>query len=269
MLYARVPAQWETPDEWSRVIRSTIVHETKHLASYAQRLANRHEFEEPWLEEATARIAEELYARSFSGSTWRGQATFATTVHCEVSQCDDRPLAMWKHFSGLHAYLRGADTLSPIASAGGSDFSHYASGWSLVRWVLDYHAGTESDLLRALVRGGNGTGLTAISRLAGISARTILGHWGASHYAPPAVGQGTRSWNESAIFLGLNTLFPEFFSAAPARAHSLRAGNFSMRREGMRVGSIVNVSLTVRSEDVQLLQLTGGGEFALAVTRWR
>jgi IPT/TIG domain len=81
VFYARVATATETPAEWRRAMRSTVIHEGKHLASFAERLVSNTPFEESWLEESTARIAEELYSRTFtSGGSWKGNTGFATTV---------------------------------------------------------------------------------------------------------------------------------------------------------------------------------------------
>ena len=174
VFYARLATAAESPTDWRRSMRSTVMHESKHLAAYAERFAHNTPLEEPWLEESTARIAEELYSRTFSnGGTWKGNTGFATTVRCEVYQCDDRPLMMWKHFSVLQQYMRGVDTLTPIGAAGNGDFTYYASGWSLVRWAVDQYANDEGAWLKSLVRGGAGCGLPSTFSQAWMADLTI------------------------------------------------------------------------------------------------
>jgi hypothetical protein len=233
VIYARVATAHETPDDWRRAIRSTIVHEAKHLASFAERLARGHEFEEPWLEEATARIAEELYARTFpGGGRFKGHTGFAGSVGCELRLCDDRPLIMWKHFSQLHTYLAGTDTLSPLGPAGRSDATHYASGWSLVRWILDAHVADEAHTLRTLVAGGFGRGLDALAAAAGRSREEIVLGWAVSNadgaLGPSGRAEGERSWNTGDMWTGLATMLPGAFRAAPLAARQLSFGAFSL-----------------------------------------
>ena len=96
------------------------------------------------MEESTARIAEELYSRTFtSGGSWKGNTGFSATARCQLYQCDDRPLMMWTHFSMLHQYLRGVDPLSPSGATTNNDVTFNASGWSLVRWAADQYATSE------------------------------------------------------------------------------------------------------------------------------
>ncbi|HEY0930068.1 MAG TPA: IPT/TIG domain-containing protein [Gemmatimonas sp.] len=222
VFYARVATSWETPDEWRRAMRGTIVHEAKHLASFAERFARGASFEEPWLEEATARVAEELYARSFAdGVQFRGQAGFAASVQCEVLQCDDRPLIMWKHFTALHQYLQGADSLSPFGAVRSGDYTYYASGWSLVRWVLDRYAGSESMSLKALVRGDMGSGIAALTTMTGVAPHQLAEGWQRwlrSAYDANSSTSRSASWNLPDIMRGLGTLFPEAYGASPSVA---------------------------------------------------
>ena len=109
-----------------------------------------------------------------SGGSWKGNTGFATTVRCEVYQCDDRPLMKWKHFSMLHQYLRGVDTLSPLGASTNNDVTFYASGWSLVRWAADQYATSEGGWLKALVKGGAQTGLANLAIAASLTGRRKL-----------------------------------------------------------------------------------------------
>jgi uncharacterized protein YjdB len=59
-----------TRESWRRQIRATIIHEVKHITSFAERFARNASFEELWLEEGLARHAEEQYARTLYGVPW-------------------------------------------------------------------------------------------------------------------------------------------------------------------------------------------------------
>jgi hypothetical protein len=226
LLYLRAPHAGEAPAAWRRIVRSTLMHEAKHLASFAERLARGAAFEEPWLEEGTARIAEELYARTFAGGgAWRGNGGWADVVRCEVYQCDGRPLMLWKHFPVLHDYLAGVATRTPLGATDAHDHTFYASGWSLVRWAADHHAGgDEPAFLRALVRGTTGaTGVTALSRLTGRPAAELLADWTLAQwlddrpgFAPDRPALTFPSWHLPDIMLGLSLLDPQRYRAAPA-----------------------------------------------------
>lgn len=243
LFYARVAGANETPDEWRRAMRATVVHEAKHLASFAERLSRGTSFEEPWLEEATARVAEELYARTFgqgtSAGTFRTPMSFAASVGCELTQCDDRPLIMWKHFSGLHTWLRsveqqpagqvmavnGAALTASAANAG------YSSGWALVRWVLDTHAASERVALRDLVAGRSGVGMAALTTLTQRDEASLLTAWamslGVQGDSETSLLSGS-SWQWRDIIGGMATMFPGAYSAQPLPITSLTFGTFTL-----------------------------------------
>lgn len=287
VLYGRVPSVHESPADWRRAMRSTVVHEAKHLASFAERLVHGRDVEAPWLEEATARVAEELYARTFTpGAAWRSNTGFAASVQCEVTMCDDRPLVMWKHFSGLYAWLQTAGTArvglvhgdagvvlsSTEANAG------YASGWALVRWVLDRSMRNERDLLRSLVAGGTAVGMPALAALAGMSEADLLAQWAVRIGADAGRRTTARvvtadSWAYGDIIGGMAMLFPGVFSAQPLPAVHRSAGRFALA-EASVTGTAHYLTLAGNySAGGQLLHLAwGNGEGvapSLAVHRAR
>ena len=272
VIYGRVAMGAETPADWRRSMRSTVMHEAKHLASFAERLAGSTPFEESWLEESTARIAEELYSRTFaSGGQWKGNTGFATTVRCEVYQCDDRPLIMWKHFSMLHQYLRGVETLSPLGASTPTDVTFYASGWSLVRWAADHYATSEGDWLKALVRGGVHTGLANLARRTGRPAGELLADWALANavsdepdFVPRRVQLTFPSWNVADVWSGLAGTFPGSFMRAPLRARVMSFGTFVLPVHQLRAFSSSYVQLHGAQAGAQLLELRGAGGRAAA-----
>lgn len=237
LLYGRVPSAVEAPAEWRRVMRSTVVHEAKHLASYAERVSAGHPFESMWLEEATARVAEELYARRLAQAAWRGHTGYASTVLCELTQCDGRPLVAWKLFSVLHQYVGGADTLSIAGPSGRSDQTWYASGWSLVRWVADHHATDEATWLRTLVRGGTQVGVAHLAAVAGVSSRELLAGWAmstaASALGVDATDRARATWNVTDVWRGMAATFAGTYTATPLRPTPL--GDTAVVRNDLRV----------------------------------
>ena len=272
VFYARVATATETPADWRRAMRSTVIHEGKHLASFAERLASNTPFEESWLEESTARIAEELYSRTFaSGGSWKGNTGFATTVRCEVYQCDDRPLMMWKHFSMLHQYLRGVDTLSPLGASTANDVTFYASGWSLVRWAADQYASTEGAWLKALVKGGAQTGLANLAQRTGRPASELLADWALANavddlpgFTPSRKQLTFPSWNVADVWSGLAGTYPGSFSAAPLKARVMSFGSFTLPVQQLRAFSSSYFSFDGAQVGGQLIELRGEGGAAAA-----
>ena len=266
VFYARVPAAGESASEWRRGMRSTVVHEAKHLASFAERLKNGTPFEESWLEESTARVAEELYARTFAGGGgWKTNAGFST-VRCEVYRCDDRPLMMWKHFSVLHQFMRGVDTLTPIGAATSGDYTWYASGWSFVRWSIDHYADQEGAWLKGLVRGGSETGLAGLARQTGRPAGEMLADWAlatavddATGFTPERATLSLPSWNVTEVMNGLAAAYPGSFVASPLRGRAMSFGSFSLAVPRLRGFSSSYFSFEGSQAGSQLLELRGEG----------
>jgi len=267
IFYARVPGRSESISDWRRAMRGTIIHESKHLASFAIRFVDGTPFEESWLEESTGRIAEELYARTFNTNTvWRGNIGFEKSIGCELSQCDGRPLMMWKHFSVLHQYLRGVDTLTPIGAAANGDFTFYASGWSLVRWAADHYASDESVWLKALIRGGQLTGLSNLAERTGRPAGEMLADWSLMNavddladFVPARARLTFPSWNVANIFAELATAFPGSFLAHPLRSRPMTFGAFSVPVAKLRAFSSSYFSFEGVQFGSQILELRGDG----------
>ena len=267
LFYARAPHAGESLATWRRIMRSTVMHEAKHIASFAERLARGAAFEEPWLEEATARIAEELYARSFAnGGAWRGNGGWADVVRCEVYQCDDRPLMLWKHFPVLHDYLAGVESRTPLGAADANDVTFYASGWSLVRWAADhYGAHNEAAFLRALVRGTSGaTGVTALARLTGRPAEELLADWSLAQwlddragFVPQRATLSFPSWNLPDIMHGLAQLDPSRYRASPLPVRDV-TGDRVVTVPTLRGYSASFLESTLAPRATQLLALRGG-----------
>jgi len=277
VFYARVASANESGDDWRRSMRSTVMHETKHLASFAIRFRNNTPFEELWLEESTARLSEELYARTFAnGGAWKGNATYQSTVRCEVLQCDDRPLMMWKHFSVLHQYLRGIDTLTPIGAAANGDFTFYASGWSLVRWAADQYATDESTWIKDLVRGGQLTGLANLAQRTGRPAGEMLADWSLAQAVDdlagftPARRQLTfPSWNVADVFAGLAGTFPGSFVANPLYARAMTFGSFALPVTRLRAFSSSYFTFEGTQSGSQMIELRGENGATLPPTSLR
>ena len=273
LFYARVPNVGETPAAWRRSMRSTVMHEAKHLAAFAERLARGVPFEEPWLEEATARIAEELYGRTFTpgpveslsapSSQWRINTGWAQSLHCEVYQCEDRPLVMWKHFPALHDYFQGVDSLSPLGAASGRDVSYYASGWSLVRWAVDHYASNEGEFLRALVRGASGSGMTALAQRTGRPVEELLAEWSLANAVDDRVGftpfkstLSFPSWNLPQMMSGLSALNSARYSANPLRIRNI-TGDSQVGVSQLRGFSASYLEALVLRGSSQLVELRG------------
>lgn len=245
VLYLQVPVSSApgmahgTLARWRHEIRGTIAHELKHIVSFAERIVRGQPLEEPWLEEATARHAEERYARVISGATLGGNAGYVA-IQCESGallgrpECEGTPRQMRPHFEGLWEFLDAPATRSPLGPVSAGDDSFYGSGWSLLRWALDHAALTEEEILLALTRGGL-SGAANLEARAGRNWDDMLARWALTLMTDDRAGMvqpeeptlRLPSWALGDVFAGfcfdLGLCGPEL-PAGPAftRQHPLR-----------------------------------------------
>lgn len=254
---------------WRRTMRSTIIHEAKHITSYAARIASDGEPEESWLEEGTARHSEEIYARSVNGAGWKGNTGYsalACEVRPSVAGCTDRPYVMFKHYDGLYDYLGANGTKSPLGKVGTDDFTFYSSAWSLVRWAADL-AVNEATFFRTLTSGPT-TGITNLEAVAGRPWSDMVADWTMALALDDYTGLSTSrpqhvaSWNMRNVFAGMNQDFPDVFTRPyPWPMQTVQFGTFTVQGNSLRggSGSVVQLGGTWPGSQIVELQLPGGG----------
>jgi len=225
-----------TADNWYRTIRSTFIHESKHIASQAARVANdAPAYEASWLEEGTARHAEELWMRNaVDNVAWKantGYGTFANpvNVYCDVrpgfAECDANPRRpasiLQRHFTSLYTNMFGTNArlLSPFGPTASDNASYfYATSWSLVRYAIDRYGASDAAFLTGLTNSTT-SGVPNLTAQAGVSIDQLLGGWALSFDADDYPGLGAPSpdiqmptWNFRSIYAGLNADFPATYT---------------------------------------------------------
>ncbi|MEX2180844.1 MAG: Ig-like domain-containing protein [Gemmatimonadaceae bacterium] len=271
VLYAQVPIIADpgtgpgTPDRWRHEIRGVIVHEMKHIVSYAERIVRGQPLEEVWLEEATARHAEELYARALHGTTQGDNTPYSTGIRCEALYgfpapgCDDDPRSMLPHFEALWSFLDAPAARSPLGGVDAADLSFYGSAWALTRWALDHRGVAEDDLFAAFTVGGL-TGLANLEARAGTTWDEMLGRWALAMMADDRAGFTPHearltfpSWDLTGIFGGLcldvgpcagePPRHPYFSRPHPLRSDQRAAGHFDLSVGSIQPGGFHAVEL--------------------------
>jgi hypothetical protein len=254
-----------TPDFWYWSIRATFIHETKHVASAARRVVNNAPFENAWLEEGTARHAEELWARSavynvgWKGNTGYGSAGAPGGIYCDYKRTDaaclatdpSRPsLNMYRHFSGLYTFMSNPTGCSPFGVTTDCGSSFYATSWSLVRYAIDRYGASDAAFLTALTSSTT-QGATNLSTAAGVSLAQLMGGWALSLYADDYAGLASPgdditmpTWNFRGIYSGLSAEFG--------------FGNYPVVPQALTLGAIGTVSVpAVAGGGVQYFELSG------------
>jgi len=286
IFYAVAPT-WGTgtygsPSDWLWAIRSTVIHEVKHIVSFAERLArNAAALEDNWLEESTARLAEELWGRRIFGNQYLGEAGYRETVFCELRpswpECAELPYVTVDHFHGVYEYLKAMPELSPLGRQKTNDWTYYGSGWLLVRWALDHLAGSEAAFVKALVQENSLTGVANLEARAGKSFKEMLGPWSLSlywdQYTAPLLS--IRSWNLADIYNGLQHDIPSVFDVQyPIVGSNIGYGSIDLAEStGVRGGSAKLYRLSGNRSGTQVLELLGypsgpvAGTLGIAVLR--
>jgi hypothetical protein len=222
-----------TPAGWYNEIRGTLIHESKHITALAEKFSRSAHplLEESWLEEGTAQIASELYARTASGATWKGNATYQETISCEIILCPGYAFTMFDHFAWLYDYETQDDSLSPI-NPGSVDPTIYGSAWLLTRWAADMYASTEPSFFKALVQQVTTNGVSNLEARTGQAWPTLLGQWAlavaADHYGGLANPPGIPSWNTRDVFFGLHESQQAFLYEYPLHMPSYAASPISV-----------------------------------------
>jgi hypothetical protein len=215
-----------TRDRWRYEIRGTIAHELKHVVSFAGRVVRNQPLEESWLEEATARHAEEFFARARLGFSATGNVGYGV-LDCEARalagdpECANTPRTLMPHFEGLWDFLSASTARSPLGPTTPGDFSFYGSGWSLTRWALDHATQSEEVLLEQLTSSGQ-SGVANLEGRIGRSWDDILGRWALASVAEARRATATDatlrfpSWNFADVFERLCTDLGSCLSASGA-----------------------------------------------------
>ncbi|MDF1502495.1 hypothetical protein, partial [Roseisolibacter sp. H3M3-2] len=268
LFYARAPGAGESAAAWRYNLRATTIHEMKHVVAYAEKIGRAGDgipnYDDDWLEEGSARLSEELYARTFSGAAWRGNAGFASTVGCELALCDERPYAMAKHWTRMHLYYRSVDALSPLVGSNDINATFYSSAWSLLRWALDHYAGgDEAGFLRALTLEPTLYGVANLAARTGRPPAEMLAEWGqamflddAPGFAPLRAQLGFPSWNARDLLRGLSAFSPGSYPGAfPLAVRQAPFGDFLSQDMLLRGWSTAYFELSGTMRAPQLLEL--------------
>jgi uncharacterized protein YjdB len=231
MFYAVVPTTTAlgfngafTRDVWKHIIRGTIAHETKHIASMAEHFARQTpRQEESWLEEGTAMHAMELWARTVTQMRWKGANNYASAPYCDVrptwQSCAGQPYTMFDHFLYLHDFLTPSEQHTPLGSTDPYDGSFYGSVWWLVRWAIDQYATDEGAFLRALTQEPSLTGIANLSARTGRPWSDMIRDWSlatlTSYQAPAFTPHDRRlttpTWQLRNVLDGIANDFPSEF----------------------------------------------------------
>jgi hypothetical protein len=285
IFYGRVPTVAGTdfdsrmPPGWRRTMRSTVIHEVKHITSFAHRVYNdASTWEAQWLEESTARLSEEHYARAVFGYGAGQNVTYEESVYCEVRptwpECSDRPFVMGKHFDAIGAFYDDIERLSAIGPAVAGDWTFYGSGWLLVRAAIDQSGRDEATFIRELVAEPDLAGISNLAARAGRPFPDILADYTLAlatddyaGFAPERPEIAFPGWDTRDIFQGFHDDFPDAYPLPfPLVPRPLSFGDFDLAVDRAQGGSASIIELSGTMDGTQLLELLSSAGGIVAPT---
>jgi hypothetical protein len=278
----------DVPGDWHRFYRATLAHEGKHIVSLAERRARDLPFEQRYLEEGMARIAEELYTRPIFGTAWKGGSTYAQSLYCEINggnaavpACLGKPYGVTRHFGENNYAWQQNELYAPLALVDPLDSFWYSTTWALLRWAAD-QAPDEAAFLRGLTLSGD-LGVANLEARTGKSWERILGEYslalvlaGRTPIAGTAAALRFPSWNLKEQYQSLcddfgpckNPLNPltQFPKPYPIVPRTATLGRFTVNVDPISVSAYSAIELSGGTGGAQLLELTGLNGTALPTT---
>ena len=257
-----------TRSQWKRNMPGTLIHETKHIISNAERFATPvlvNSFEETWLEEATAQLASEMYARAIHGNAWRGNASYFGTLDCEVrpttSGCGGGIFVMGNQFGFLSDFLQSFESKTILSGQDDNDI--YGSSWMFTRWLVDTYGGaTEGTLIKAIVHNYNVTGVDNVTSVTGKTWPQLLSQFTLMLAADDLPNITTpdveQSWNLPAVFAGYHQDFPSSDPAVPLTVRTATFGTtFTASNSALKGGGamVLRINAATGTPLRQLLDL--------------
>ncbi len=287
--YARVPTvsgpitTSNSPPHWRWSMRSTIIHEVKHIVSTGERFSRGGNFEESWLEESSARLSEELYERARYGFTQRGNTGYGNSGNPVGPYCGVRLscgqargiIRVWEELGP--SWYQAPQNYSPIGRISSSDFTFYATAWSLLRWTIDANATkSEAAILKGMTQEATLTGIANFNNQMGMSFVDALPKWTLAMVLDdyPSLTLSDASlkqptWNFRDIFSGYKQDFPSAsFSAWPFAPTPNLFGSFSTTGS-VRAGTAAILQVSGLQAAKQLLELKANGSSAAAPAELR
>lgn len=284
--YAIVPdasAGWSV-SFWRRLMRGTLIHEAKHVSSYAWRYyyeADINSLEETWLEEATAQQASEIWARNMYARGTKQDIGWGDGPNCDYAPagggCPDPAEGILHHFGFLYDHYESLESKSILDVPGGPiDPVIYGSSWSFIRYVTDAYGQSEAGFLSSLVQVKNDHGVANVASKIGKPFSELLGMFSLASAADNYPGVTITdpklrlaSWNSRDLFQNMSAnltsngvqVYPQPW---PLNLRRVSFGNFNASQSEvslLRGGSFAVWELTGTQSGPQALAIRSpGGE---------
>ena len=240
---------------------ATIAHEFQHLINSGRRIYvnDADGFEETWLDEGLAHIAEELLFYREAGLGPRSNLDTPAIRASERIRTAFN-LAMLGNAGRYRSYLTAPSTSSPYAD--NDSLSTRGATWSLLRYLADRSTGGDVSFFFRLANSA-ATGFANLGSVYGPDLPAAVRDWSVSHavddvaVTTPLLQQ--PSWNWHSLYTTLNGSYPlrvqALTGSAPNGSGSVVAGGSAFFRLTVPPDGTANVSLGDQSTTATNLQL--------------
>jgi hypothetical protein len=165
--------------------RGTIPHELEHMINAGNRFINSAgAFEDNWLDESLAHIAEEAVGRVSRGFTDLQTLTMQDMLPAGSQAArDDFNAFFFQNFARLSYWMARPDTSSGISSNSDANLSSSGADWAIGRQVADNYSNGDVRAFTRKLAAGPDVGIKNLTSVAGASLDTLMAGWLVSMYA--------------------------------------------------------------------------------------
>lgn len=166
---------------------STLSHEFEHLVNASRRLYvnDAEDFEETWLDEGLAHIAEELsFYAAAPGLEPRQNIALTSAFFSDGARLAALTRYQVANFGRLNEYYRAPSANSPIQPD--DDLATRGAAWQFLRYAADQRGGSERDFWFNLAN-SKLRGIANLSAQLGTDPLPVFQNWGVAIYTDDAV----------------------------------------------------------------------------------
>jgi hypothetical protein len=242
-----------------------IAHEFQHLINSSRRIYvnNADDFEDTWLDEGLAHIAEELLFYHEAGIGPKNNLG-TTEIRASEQRRGAFNLDMIGNAGRYRQYLQSPSTSSPYAD--NDSLSTRGAAWNLLRYLADQKSATGDKVFFQLVNSTK-SGIANVQAVFGNDFTLAVRDWNTSHavddVAPVPTELTQPSWNWHSIFPVLYQSYPlkvTPMTNGTAYTGSVTAGGAAYYKLSVPAGSSATVTLGGQSE-------SAGSHMQLVVVR--
>jgi hypothetical protein len=243
----------------TRVVIATLGHEYQHLINASRRMyvnTGATDFEETWLDEGLAHVAEELLFFAETGLKPRANID-ATILRSSTAFIDAFNNEAISNFGRLEKYLGAPPSNSPFAD--NDDLATRGATWSFLRYAAD-HTGSDDGTTWFQLVNSTTSGLANLQQVFGSDLTTLARDWATSVFADDAATTDARyqqpSWNLRSIFGALEStgaypLATTTLGASPTTV-SVSGGSAAYLHFAVAAGQTATVQLSTLPSNMQL-----------------